>query len=54
MPLFGCPDCSREGVIPLAFCEDWFYLAPLDEDERAHLARCVDCIAGRPPKGLAQ
>ena len=47
MPLFRCPDCQRKGIIPLAFCEDWFFRAERDEESHAMLARCADCEAGR-------
>lgn len=43
MPLFKCPNCQREGIIPLAFCEHFVLSVPYDAERAAFMAPCQDC-----------
>ena len=49
MPLFRCPECNREGVLPLAYCESFILEVPYDPEIKASLARCRDCSSGSAP-----
>jgi len=48
MPIFRCPQCGREGYIPMAACDEVLHKIPYDEKSNKHALVCVDCDAGRP------
>ncbi len=45
MPLFKCPECSREGYMPMAYCDEVLHKLPRAPDGDKYLVDCVDCKA---------
>ena len=51
MPLFTCPRCGKEYLVPLAFCEAFLASTPLqarEGSESVYVAPCSDCLIQKP------
>ena len=46
MPQFKCPKCEREGIIPMAFCDEVLFKIPTNADYDVFFVECVDCATG--------
>ena len=47
MPLFTCPRCGKDYLVPLAFCEAFLANTPLqarEGSESVYVAPCSDCL----------
>jgi cupin 2 domain-containing protein len=47
MPLFTCPRCGKDYLVPLAFCESFLASTPLQEregSESVYVAPCSECL----------
>jgi hypothetical protein len=48
MPLFACPQCGKNYLVPLAFCESFLANTPMqarEGSESAYVAVCSDCVS---------
>ena len=51
MPLFTCPRCGKDYLVPLAFCEAFHASTPLqarEGSESVYVAPCSDCLIQTP------
>jgi hypothetical protein len=49
MPVFQCPRCGKQQLVPLAFCESFLsdvpVVKPEGRDDFVHLVTCPECAA---------